>query len=87
MRSHPATIASAVPIGVAEGGNATVYFEVLSYGGTMTVSTIVDPDHFPDLDVLVQALRAELALIAGDVQVSIPEQRQAGPVLDSRTRP
>jgi hypothetical protein len=81
------TIDSAVPIGVAEGGNATVYFEVLSYGGTMTVSTIVDPDHFPDLEVLVQALRAELALIAGDVQVSIPEQRQAGPVLDSRTRP
>jgi diacylglycerol O-acyltransferase len=53
-------IGSAVPVGVAEGGNATVYFEVLSYAGEVTVSSIVDPDHFPDLDVLTEGLRAEL---------------------------
>jgi WS/DGAT/MGAT family acyltransferase len=54
------TIASAVPIGVAEGGNATVYFEVLSYAGTVTISAVVDPDHFPDIDVLTDGLRREL---------------------------
>lgn len=57
-------ITEAVPIGVAEGGNATVYFEVLSYRGTVTISAIVDPDHFPDLDVLAEGLRTELDLIA-----------------------
>jgi hypothetical protein len=48
---------------VAEGGNATVYFEVLSYAGVVTIAAIVDPDHFPDLDVLVEGLRAETDLI------------------------
>lgn len=57
------TISSAIPIGVAEGGNATVYFEVLSYAGSITIAAIVDPDHFPDLDVLVDALDAELGHI------------------------
>ena len=28
-------ITSAIPVGVAEGGNVTVYFEVLSYAGTL----------------------------------------------------
>lgn len=55
-----ATIASAVPIGVAEGGTATVYFEVLSYAGMVTISAIVDPDHFPDLGVLTEGLIREL---------------------------
>jgi hypothetical protein len=55
-----AAIASAVPIGVAEGGNATVYFEVLSYAGTVTISAVVDPDHFPDIDVLTDGLRLEM---------------------------
>jgi hypothetical protein len=41
-----------------------VYFEVLSYAGVVTIAVIVDPDHFPDLDVLVEGLRAEADLIA-----------------------
>lgn len=57
------TISSAIPIGVAEGGNATVYFEVLSYAGSITIAAIVDPDHFPDLDVLVDGLYSELGQI------------------------
>jgi hypothetical protein len=56
-------IASAVPVGVAEGGNLTVYFEVLSYAGTLTLTAIVDPDHFPDLGILTDGLRAELDVI------------------------
>ncbi|HEX6486953.1 MAG TPA: WS/DGAT domain-containing protein, partial [Nocardioidaceae bacterium] len=67
------TIRSAVPVGVAEGGNATVYFEVLSYAGAVTIAAIVDPDHFPDLDVLVEGLRAETDLI-----VRAARQGQAG---------
>jgi hypothetical protein len=53
-------IDAAVPIGVAEGGNATVYFEVLTYAGTLTISAIIDPEHFPDGDTLAAALETEL---------------------------
>ena len=53
-------ITSAIPAGVAEGGNVTVYFEVLSYAGTLTLTAITDPGHFPDLPTLADALRAEL---------------------------
>jgi hypothetical protein len=53
-------IDAAVPISVGEAGNSTVYFEVLSYQRTLTVVAIVDPDHFPDLDVLASALEDEL---------------------------
>ncbi len=56
-------ITSAIPAGVGPGGNIPVYFEVLSYAGTLTVTAIADPDHFPELDTLTHALRAELDLI------------------------
>lgn len=80
-------IESAVPIGVAEGGNSTVYFEVLSYAGVLTVAAVVDPDHFPDLDALVDALRTELEIITAETGVSIPEQRRPRSVLDRPVRP
>ncbi len=57
-------IDSAVPIGVGDAGNSTVYFEVLSYHRTLTVTAIVDPDHFPDADVLTSALEGELRSLA-----------------------
>ncbi|HEX2322593.1 MAG TPA: wax ester/triacylglycerol synthase domain-containing protein [Streptosporangiaceae bacterium] len=56
-------VTEAIPIGVAEGGNVTVYFEVLSYAGTLAITAIVDPEHFPSLDCLINGLRAELDLI------------------------
>jgi diacylglycerol O-acyltransferase / wax synthase len=57
-------IVEAVPVGLGEGGNTTVYFEVLTYRGTLTVSVVVDPDRVPDLAVLTGALRSELDLVA-----------------------
>jgi diacylglycerol O-acyltransferase / wax synthase len=56
-------ITAAVPIGVGPGGNIPVYFEVLSYAGTLTITATTDPDHFPDLNTLIGALHAELDLI------------------------
>jgi WS/DGAT/MGAT family acyltransferase len=53
-------IIAAVPIGVAEGGNSTAYFEVLTYNGTLTITAIIDPDHFPDGEALGAALETEL---------------------------
>jgi WS/DGAT/MGAT family acyltransferase len=53
-------VTSAVPVGVAQGGNITVYFEVLSYAGTLTVTAITDTGHFPDGATLTEALHAEL---------------------------
>jgi len=56
-------IISAIPVGVGPGGNIPVYVEVLSYAGTLTVTVVADPDHFPELDSLTDDLRAELDLI------------------------
>ncbi len=42
-----------------------VYFEVLSYAGTLTLTAIIDPDHFPDPATLTDALHAELDQIIG----------------------
>jgi diacylglycerol O-acyltransferase len=56
-------ITSAVPVGVGPGGNIPVYFEVLSYAGTLTMTVIVDPGRFPDPSELTDSLSAELDLI------------------------
>ncbi|HXZ73878.1 MAG TPA: WS/DGAT domain-containing protein, partial [Streptosporangiaceae bacterium] len=61
-----AQVTSAIPAGVAEGGNITVYFEVLSYADTVTLTAITDPDHFPDPGALTGALRSELDQIIHD---------------------
>jgi WS/DGAT/MGAT family acyltransferase len=59
-----------IPAAVGEAGNTTVSFEVLSYAGTVTITAIVDPDHFPDLSTLTDGLQTELALLtAGTVTV------------------
>ena len=65
---EPVTLAgckvdAAIPVGVGEGGNMTVYFEVLSYAGMLTIAVIVDPDHGPDIDDLTHQLRNEFDLI------------------------
>jgi diacylglycerol O-acyltransferase / wax synthase len=57
-------IVEAIPMGLGEGGNTTVYFEVLTYRGTLVVSVVVDPDRVTDLAVLTDALRSELDLVA-----------------------
>ena len=67
-------IVSAVPIGVGEAGNSTVTFEVLSYDGTLTIAVIVDPDRFPDVEVLEVALEGELR----DMQAGDRPDSQAG---------
>jgi diacylglycerol O-acyltransferase / wax synthase len=53
-------VSAAIPIGVGERGNMTVYFEVLSYAGVVTIAVIVDPDHGPDLSDLTHRLQNEL---------------------------
>jgi hypothetical protein len=66
-------VGSAIPVAVSDGGNLTVYFEVLSYAGVLTISVIVDPDHGPDLDDLIGRLQKEF-----DSITSFPGDR-AGP--------
>jgi len=56
-------ITSAVPVGVGPGGNIPIYFEVLSYAGTLAITAVADPGHFAGLSSLTTALRAELDLI------------------------
>ncbi len=53
-------VSAAIPIGVGDRGNMTVYFEVLSYAGVLTIAVIVDPDHGPDLGALTHLLQSEL---------------------------
>ena len=40
-----------------------MYFEVLSYAGTLAITAIIDPEHFRSIDALTNALSAELELI------------------------
>jgi hypothetical protein len=41
-------------------GNVTIAFAVLSYAGVLDVTVVADPEHCPDLPVLLQALQREL---------------------------
>ncbi|CAM3853037.1 wax ester/triacylglycerol synthase domain-containing protein [Smaragdicoccus niigatensis] len=58
-------IADIVPISVAENWNVTVTFVAFSYAGRLTITVTADPEHVPDLDVLVRALRSEVQLLEG----------------------
>jgi diacylglycerol O-acyltransferase / wax synthase len=58
------TVISAIPASVGEAGNVAIYFDVLSYAGTLTITVITDPGQFPGLGTLTDALRAELDLIS-----------------------
>jgi WS/DGAT/MGAT family acyltransferase len=58
-------VTGAIPVAVAESGNMTVSFEVLSYAGVLTITGIVDPDHGPDLDDVMSLLQTELDVIIG----------------------
>ena len=58
-------VVSIVPLVSAETGNVRVSFDVLSYAGTLTITTVADPDTVPDLSALTTALRAELAGLTG----------------------
>ena len=53
-------VISAIPISVGDNGNVTVHFTVMSYAGTLTIAVIADPDRFPDLDLLTDALHEEI---------------------------
>jgi diacylglycerol O-acyltransferase len=78
-----APVKAIIPAAVGEAGNITVSFEVLSYAGTVTITAIADPDRFPDLSTLVDALQVELALLtneaaAADPPIDVPlRQREA----------
>jgi diacylglycerol O-acyltransferase len=56
-------VRAAIPLSVGESGNLTVVFEVLSYAGGLTISVLADAGRCPDLDVLVDGLRAGLDLV------------------------
>jgi hypothetical protein len=57
------TVTSAIPAVVGYGGNIPVYFEALSYAGTLTITVVADPGHFPCPGALADGLRTELGLI------------------------
>jgi WS/DGAT/MGAT family acyltransferase len=56
-------VSIAIPVAVANGGNTTVCFQVLSYAGSLTIAAIVDPDHGPDPDDVIRRLGDELEMI------------------------
>ncbi|PRX45208.1 WS/DGAT/MGAT family acyltransferase [Prauserella shujinwangii] len=53
-------VTEVVPLSTIKG-NMTVSFVALSYAGRLTITAVADPGQFPDLPVLMAALRAELA--------------------------
>jgi hypothetical protein len=65
-------------------GNVTVAFAVLSYAGTLVVTVVVDPQHCPDLPVLVAHLQSELDLLTTDQTAALTvtqDRRPPGPDL------
>jgi len=56
-----APVTDVVPVVLGPAGNLTVNFIAVSYAGTLTVTVVADPDHFPELPALADGLRAELA--------------------------
>ncbi len=58
-------VTSAMPVVVGNNGNIPVFFEVLSYAGTLTVTMISDPDRLPEAPVLTAALAAAFDQIRG----------------------
>lgn len=58
-------VTAAIPITAAENGNITAHFVVLSYADDLTISIIVDSDHFGDLGLLAEALTAGLGAFTG----------------------
>ncbi|MGZ4493853.1 MAG: wax ester/triacylglycerol synthase domain-containing protein [Nocardioides sp.] len=62
-----ARVTSAIPVAVGGAGNMTVYVEVLSYAGALTLTVVADPQHVADreLELVADALRLELDLLRG----------------------
>jgi diacylglycerol O-acyltransferase len=60
-----APIIEVIPISPITG-NVTVAFAVLSYAGTLVVTVVADPQHCPDLPVLLAQLRNELDRFTGE---------------------
>jgi hypothetical protein len=51
---------------------------VLSYVGTLTVTAISDPDHFPDPQNLTAALGDEFGFVTSSTTSSSPASKGAG---------
>jgi diacylglycerol O-acyltransferase / wax synthase len=60
-----APITDVIPVSPITG-NVTVAFAVLSYAGMLVVTAIADPQHCPDLQVLVTQLQSELDSLTTD---------------------
>ncbi|MFG1949448.1 WS/DGAT domain-containing protein [Nonomuraea sp. NPDC048826] len=56
-----AAVTGIIAVAVAESGNVSVSFEILSCSGTVVITLIADPDAVPDLDGLAALLWEELA--------------------------
>jgi hypothetical protein len=53
-----APVLELIPIGVL-AGNLTIAFLALSYAGQLVVTVVADADRYPDLSVLVDAMRRD----------------------------
>jgi hypothetical protein len=59
-----------IPVAVAEAGNVTVSFVVLTYAGAAAITVVADPDRVPDLPLLTGFLRAELTRLAAQAHAA-----------------
>jgi diacylglycerol O-acyltransferase / wax synthase len=71
-------VVAAMPVSVVSG-NVAVAFGVLSYAGTLAITVVADPQHFPDLDVVAAALQADLGALLAPSQTT-PPARDQGPL-------
>jgi diacylglycerol O-acyltransferase len=80
VRLLGARVREVVPV-TTTTGNAPVVFGALSYAGVLTLTVVVDPDIYPELDALVTDLPAELdALCAAPPSIASPAGSAAAQV-------
>lgn len=62
VAGHEITALAAVAV---TPGNVAVSFDVLSYAGWLGITTVADPEHVPDLELLERSLGAALHALTG----------------------
>lgn len=77
-----AEISEVVPLSTVKG-NMTVSFVALSYGGRLTMTAVTDPDHVPDLPVLMELLDDELATLAAAAGGERPPRHGSRPTVNT----
>lgn len=73
-----ARVVDIVPV-TTTTGNVPVVFGAFSYDGALTITVVADPDACPEVDAVIDDLRAELDAVRSPRDPAPIDPGQAGP--------